>query len=156
MAKAVQRPFGAENYSAAPRIGGCKQPFGKLKQACRRRTQFTAPMRHIHKLRPIPIFRWPLVWALVCLQLAVALVWASQVGLTIGGWEICAGAICALLALSAAYRLRIRGIANLAEASALWIAFVATTGVLSYLAASCAFPLQDVMLARLDRAIGFD
>ena len=28
--------------------------------------------------------------------------------------------------------------------------------MLTYLAASCAFPLQDVMIERLDRAIGFD
>ena len=67
-----------------------------------------------------------------------------------------AGLIGALLALSAAYRRRNRGIANMAEACALWCAFTATAAVLSYLAASCAFPLQDVMMERLDRAIGFD
>ena len=38
----------------------------------------------------------------------------------------------------------------------MWFAFIATVAVLSYLAASCAFPLQDVMMERLDRAIGFD
>ena len=38
----------------------------------------------------------------------------------------------------------------------MWFAFTATAAVLSYLAASCAFPLQDVMMERLDRAIGFD
>ena len=47
-------------------------------------------------------------------------------------------------------------IANMAEACALWFAFTPTVAVLSYLAASCAFPLQDVMMERLDRAIGFD
>ena len=36
------------------------------------------------------------------------------------------------------------------------VAFTATAVVLTYLAASCAFPLQDVMMERLDRAIGFD
>ena len=35
-------------------------------------------------------------------------------------------------------------------------AFTAAGAVLTYLAASCAFPLQDVMMERLDRAIGFD
>jgi hypothetical protein len=34
---------------------------------------------------PIPIFQWPMAWALICLLLAVDFVWASQVGLTIGG-----------------------------------------------------------------------
>ena len=38
----------------------------------------------------------------------------------------------------------------------MWCAFTATAAVLTYLAASCAFPLQDVMMERLDRAIGFD
>ena len=47
-------------------------------------------------------------------------------------------------------------IANMAEAVALLCAFTATAAVLTYLAASCAFPLQDVMMERLDRAIGFD
>ena len=93
---------------------------------------------------------------MVCLLLAVDFVWASQVGLTIGRGEIIAGLIGALLALSAAYRRRNRGIANMAEAGALSCAFVPTTCVLTYLAASCAFPLQDVMMERLDRAIGFD
>jgi hypothetical protein len=93
---------------------------------------------------------------MVCLLLAVDFVWASQVGLTIGGSETKAGLIVALLALSAVCRRRYRVIANMAEAVALLCAFAATAAVLSYLAASCAFPLQDVMMERMDRAIGFD
>ena len=116
-------------------------------------TPAVMPARH---LGPVAIFQWPLAWAMICLLLAVDFVWASQVGLTIGGGEIKAGLIGALLALSAACRRRNRGIANMAEAIALWFAFTATVAVLSYLAASCAFPLQDVMMERLDRAIGFD
>src|SRR5262249_23601613 len=111
------------------------------------------PVRH---LGPIAIFQWPLAWAMICLLLAVDFVWASQVGLTIGGGAITAGLIGALLALSAVYRRRSRGIANMAEAWALWFAFTPAVAVLSYLAASWALPLQDVMMERLDRAIGFD
>jgi PAP2 superfamily len=116
-------------------------------------TPAVMPARH---LGLVTIFQWPSVWAMVCLLLAVDFVWASQVGLTIGGGEIIAGLIPALLALSAAYRRRNRRIANMAEAWALWFAFTAAFTALTYLAASCAFPLQDVMMERLDRAIGFD
>jgi hypothetical protein len=42
------------------------------------------------------------------------------------------------------------------EAVAWFFSFVVTAAVLSYLAASCAFPLQDVTMERLDQAIGFD
>jgi hypothetical protein len=93
---------------------------------------------------------------MICLLLAVDFVWASQVGLTIGGGEIQACLTGVMLALSAAFRRRNRGIANMAEAWASWFAFLPAVAALSYLAASCAFPLQDVMMERLDRAIGFD
>src|SRR5262245_42583766 len=116
-------------------------------------TRPAIPARH---LGPVAIFQWPLAWALLSLLLAVDFVWASQVGLTIGGGEIKAGLIGALLALSAACRRRNRGRANMVEAVAWFFAFVGAAAVLSYLAASCAFPLQDVMMERLDRAIGFD
>jgi hypothetical protein len=106
--------------------------------------------------RPVAIFQWPLPWAMICLLLAVDFVWASHVGLTIGGGEVQACGIGVLLALSAAFRRRNRGLANMAEAWALWFAFTPAVIALSYLAASCAFPLQDVMMERLDRAIGFD
>lgn len=99
----------------------------------------------------VAIFQWPF-----CLLLAVDLVWASQVGLTMGGGEIKAGLIGALLALSVAFRRRDRGIAKLFEAIALYLISAAAGSTLMYLAASCAFPLQDVMMERLDRAIGFD
>ena len=42
------------------------------------------------------------------------------------------------------------------EALAWFFAFVAAAAVLSYVAASCALPLQDATMERLDRAIGFD
>jgi len=93
---------------------------------------------------------------MICLLLAVDFVWASQVGLTVGGGEIQACLTGVMLAVSAAFRRRNRGIANMAEAWASWFAFLPALATLSYLAASCAFPLQDVMMERLDRAIGFD
>jgi hypothetical protein len=111
------------------------------------------PARH---LGPVAFFQWPLAWAMICLLLAVDFVWASQVGLTIGGGEIQACLTGVMLAVSAAFRRRNRGIANMAEAWASWFAFLPALATLSYLAASCAFPLQDVMMERLDRAIGFD
>ena len=42
------------------------------------------------------------------------------------------------------------------ETTALWVAFTASACVLTYLAATCARPLQDALLSRLDQAIGFD
>jgi hypothetical protein len=116
----------------------------------------TASLTPAEPTRPLTIFQWPLAWAMISLLLAVDFVWASQVGLTIRGGGIITGMIGVLLALSAAYRRRNRGIANMAEAGALSCAFVPTTCVLTYLAASCAFPLQDELMERLDRAIGFD
>ena len=115
-------------------------------------TPAVIPARH---LGPVAIFQWPLAWAMICLLLAIDFVWASQIGLTIGGIVTQACWIGAMLALCAAFRRRNR-IANGAEAFALWFAFTPAVAVLSYLAASCAFPLQDVMMERLDRAIGFD
>jgi hypothetical protein len=116
-------------------------------------TPAAMPARHLGR---VAIFEWPLAWAMICPLLAIDFVWASQVGLTIGGGEIIAGLIGALLAISAAYRRRNRRLANMAEAGALSCALFPTAVVLTYLAASCAFPLQDVMMERLDRAIGFD
>ena len=102
------------------------------------------------------LVEWPSAWAMVCLLFVVDWIWASQVGLTIGGVGIKLGIIFALLGFSAAFSCRDRGIANLAEAIALLSAFTATGAVLTYLAATCAFPLQDVMFAQWDRSIGFD
>ena len=64
--------------------------------------------------------------------------------------EIKVGLIGALLAISVAYRRRNRGRANMLEALAWFFAFAATAAVLSYLGASCALPLQDEMMERLD------
>jgi membrane-associated phospholipid phosphatase len=93
---------------------------------------------------------------MICFLLAVDFGWALEIGLTISGAEIKVGLIAALLAVSVACRRRDLGRANMLEAVAWFFSFVATAAVLSYLAASCAFPLQDQMMERLDQAIGFD
>ena len=110
------------------------------------------PAQHL----PVAIFQWPLAWAMICLLLAVDFVWASQSGLKITGVEIKAGLIGALLAIAVAYRRCNRGRANMLEAVAWFFCFAATAAVLSYLGASCALPLQDETMERLDLAIGFD
>src|SRR5690349_10151236 len=105
---------------------------------------------------PFVIVQWPLAWSIVAVLLAVDVVWGWQIGFRISGADIKVGVIVALLAIAAAYRHRNRGRANMLEAVAWFFSFVATAAVLSYLAASCAFPLQDVTMVRLDQAIGFD
>jgi hypothetical protein len=105
---------------------------------------------------PIAISRWPLAWVMICLLLAIDCVWASQVELKINGCGAHACLIGALLAIAVAYRRRNRSIAIMVEAIALWFVFTPAIATLSYLAASCAFPLQDVLMERMDRAIGFD
>jgi hypothetical protein len=116
----------------------------------------TLPQAVAQYLGPVGIFQWPLAWALIGLLLAVDFVWASQVGMKISGSEIRVGLIGALLALSAACLHRHRARANMLEAVAWLFTFAATASVLTYLAASCAFPLQDVVMERWDLAIGFD
>ena len=49
-----------------------------------------------------------------------------------------------------------RGLANLGCLVAYMAVFTAAAAVLSYLAATVAWPLQDALLARTDRAMGFD
>lgn len=116
----------------------------------------TSPVLPAQHLGPVAIFQWPSVWIMIGLLLAVDVVWASQVGLSVGciGWS--AGACIFMLALSVIYLRRSRAIADMTAATALWGALMSTGVVLSYLAASCALPLQDEMMERLDRVVGFD
>jgi hypothetical protein len=103
-----------------------------------------------------PISDQQLTWVIPGILLVIDVAWGSQVGLSVGGMELSAGAIIVLLALSVIYRLRSRAIADMAAATASWVALMSTGVVLSYLAASCALPLQDEMMERLDRVVGFD
>jgi hypothetical protein len=120
----------------------------------------TSPLKPIlmpaQRVGLLALFAWPAAWAMVFLLVAIAFVWALQIGLTIGGVARQAGCVGALLALCAVFRRRNRSIADMAEGWALWFAFTPAVAVLSYLAASCAFPLQDALLEQADRFIGFD
>src|SRR5262249_58178724 len=69
-------------------------------------SSLTPAVMPARRLGPVAIFQWPSAWAMICLVIAVDFVWASQVELTIGGGEIIAAEIGALLALSAAFRRR--------------------------------------------------
>jgi membrane-associated phospholipid phosphatase len=102
------------------------------------------------------ILRWPLAWATVSLLLMIDVVWASQIGLTIGRGEIPAGVVGVLLAISAGYRRRSRAISDMAGAGAMWGAVMSTGVILSYLAATCALPLRDTLFAQGDHAFGFN
>jgi hypothetical protein len=116
----------------------------------------TIELEQSQTLSPMAISQWPFAWVGLSLLLAIDFMWASQAGLTIRGCGAHACLIGALLAVAVAYRRRNRSIANMIEAVAWWFVFTPAIATLSYLAASCAFPLQDLVLERLDRAIGFD
>jgi len=67
--------------------------------------------------------------------------------------------VCLILKLGARYYRAWRDDHNLAsalEGAAQLIAFAAVGAPLSYMAASCALPLQDAAMAHWDRALGFD
>ena len=114
----VQQGMAAEAIAA--RIG-CQSDTMTNATMTASLTPAVMPARH---LGPVAIFQWPLAWAMICLLLAVDFVWASQVGLTIGGGVNARPAwIGALLALSAACRRRNRGIANMAEACCFVVRF---------------------------------
>ncbi len=98
----------------------------------------------------------PEVWLVIAGLLAVDLVWGTWIGFSIGGWVRIIGAVAILLALAAAYQHRSRTLADMALMASLWIAFSAIGAVLTYLAATCALPLQDGLLMRYDQILGFD
>lgn len=96
------------------------------------------------------------VWLVVAGLLAVDLVWGAWIGFSVGGWIRGVGATAMLFALAAVYHYRDRVVADMAMMGSLWIALSCTCAVLTYLATTCALPLQDGLLTRYDRAIGFD
>ena len=95
-------------------------------------------------------------WSLIGAMLVIDLIWAPSVGLSIGGWWQTIAAVGVLLLVAGRYRHRSRTLVDMASSAALWIAFSATGCVLTYLGATCAMPLQDAALTRLDQALGFD
>ena len=108
------------------------------------------------KARSTPRLGQPLAWVLIGILGAVDLLWSLIAELSIGSIERPIAAIIGLLFLSATYRRRSSVIADTAEAAALWVAFTLAGCVLTYLCATAAWPLQDRVLARLDRAMMFD
>jgi hypothetical protein len=98
----------------------------------------------------------PSAWVMVGGFCIVDLIGSARLGLSIGGWQTAGGLIILLLVVSAAYRRRSPGIAAMTETTALWVAFTPGACVLTYLAATFAWPLQDAVVSRLDHAIGFD
>ena len=87
---------------------------------------------------------------------AVDVVWSVSIGLAINGAWRTAALVGGLLAVSVALRWFSRRLADIVENVALWIAFTAAGCVMTYLCATAAMPLQDMLLSRLDHAMGFD
>jgi len=98
----------------------------------------------------------PEIWLVVAGLLTVDLVWGAWIGFSIGGWARVIGAVAILLALAAAYQHRKRALADMALMASLWIAFSGTGAVLTYLATTCALPLQDGLLMHYDQVLGFN
>lgn len=106
--------------------------------------------------RSVFFVRQPFAWAVVCSLCVVDLLWSARVGLSIAGWRTTAVLVCILLGMAICYRRRSRDIADMVEAGALWVAFAGAGCVLTYLCASCAWPLHDIALTDFDRSLGFD
>lgn len=98
----------------------------------------------------------PEVWLVVAGLLAIDLVWGTWIGFSIGGWARIVGATAILLALAVSYQHRSRMLSDMALMASLWVALSGTGAVLTYLATTCALPLQDGLLMRYDQALGFD
>lgn len=96
------------------------------------------------------------LWLLIGCVFAIDLLWGAWIGLSVAGWGRIFVTTAILLAVVAIYQHRFRKLADMAAMAALWVTFTATGSVLTYLAATCAFPLQDGMLMRYDRALNFD
>ena len=88
--------------------------------------------------------------------LATDLVWCEGIGLSFGGLSRIIGAAAALALVAVLYRRRSAVLSGQAEATALWIAFTAGSGILTYLGATFALPWQDSRLDAADHALGFD
>lgn len=99
-------------------------------------------------------------WSLIAAILAVDLAWLAASPISLAPLSL-AGPVLAGAGLAAAarfYRLRRREarLADVLDVVGQMIAFMAAAALLSYLAATLAFPEQDALLYRLDRALGLD
>jgi hypothetical protein len=103
----------------------------------------------------VAAIRHPAAWAIVYGLIVTDAVWCASVGLSTGGWQTTICMVGILLGVSICYRRRSRDIADMAEAGALWLAFGSVGCVLTYLGATCAWPLHDTDLTDLDQVLGF-
>lgn len=115
-----------------------------------------AAFRNPGAARTAPVALETVLWSIIGAIVAVDLGWSAAAGLSIGGWWRPVLAAAALLFIAWLYQHRSRILADTARMGSLWICFTAAGCVLTYLAATCARPLQDGVLAGLDRALGFD
>lgn len=95
-------------------------------------------------------------WTIVGALAAIDVAWCAHAGLTIRRIGPAVAASAALWALSMIYRQRCRPLSDTAEIAALWIAFPACSGILSYLCATAAQPLQDPLFSAIDRELAFN
>jgi Flp pilus assembly pilin Flp len=105
---------------------------------------------------PVPrgYIQW--AWTIAGVLIALDVAWCAEAGLTIRSAGLSAAATAVLLALSVAYRHRIRCLAEIAGVAATWFALTACIVVLSYLCATSRQPLHDPIFFDLDRRLGFD
>jgi hypothetical protein len=100
------------------------------------------------------------VWSIVAALAATVVLAGAWLGFQIA-WRsyFLPATACGALKIGAAFYRKHRGEMNLAstlESAAQILAFAAVAAPLSYLAASFTLPLQDDLLSRADRALGFD
>src|SRR5262249_21593518 len=88
---------------------------------------------------PSGYLQW--TWAAVGAVAVLDVIWCAYADMRIYGAGKLALTVACLLALSAIYRRRSRGLADSAQIAALWIAFTACCCVLSYLCATSMQPL---------------
>ena len=105
--------------------------------------------------RTAPTLFWPEVWLAITALFALDLTWGAWIGFSVGDLARVLGAVAMLLGLTVAYMRRSRTLADMAQMAALWTTLSGRGAVLTYLAATCALPLQDALLMRWDSALGF-
>jgi hypothetical protein len=95
-------------------------------------------------------------WAAVAALGFLDLTWAWHAGIAFIHTGLYVAGVVLLLAGAALLRRAAPGLASIAHAMALFLAFLLTSESLSFLCATTGMPLQDARLAAVDRALGFD
>ena len=96
-------------------------------------------------------------WALLALG-GLDWIWAYYAGLTFTHWQVIVLVMALLLALGVFYSASGRSgqLADIAHYAALYLAFMVTGTIFTYLTASLRLPLWDAELASIDSALGFN